>query len=292
MTSEEIPEMLFYLRKIEGADILLAYETNYFRQEIHKWNPIAPEPPPILEQSLSTRKPRPTKLQKTMAQLGVDKPEDLPPHLRGKPGAMKRKNTEPHAKQPPPLQPATGYRSDTPSGGPRSASTNNPPSADQLASLRHFSQSGQYSSHFSTAPPTGSSAFARNGPFVSHSPILNPGLNPTLSGGSMDPSLFSPGLPGGADDELGPNSERLDSPANPADGVNFGSSPNLDDQNDMSDMINYDSPGEANVDIHATLESEQSFAERAMEEQEAEKALDDLDAEKANGEPESKEWFD
>ena len=35
-TMEEMPEMLFYLRKIEGAEVLLAYETNVFRQELHK----------------------------------------------------------------------------------------------------------------------------------------------------------------------------------------------------------------------------------------------------------------
>ncbi|KIW29756.1 uncharacterized protein PV07_05545 [Cladophialophora immunda] len=83
-TIEEMPEMLFYLRKIEGAEVLLAFETNVLRQELHKWQPIAPEPPPILDQSLSTRKPRPTKQQKLMKELGVEKPEDLPAHLRTK----------------------------------------------------------------------------------------------------------------------------------------------------------------------------------------------------------------
>ncbi|KAJ9661694.1 hypothetical protein H2198_001870 [Neophaeococcomyces mojaviensis] len=92
-TIEEMPEMLFYLRKIEGAEVLLAYETNVFRQELHKWQPIAPEPPPIFDQSLSTRKPRPTKLQKLMREFDVEKPEDLPPHLRTK-TYMRRKPTE------------------------------------------------------------------------------------------------------------------------------------------------------------------------------------------------------
>ncbi|KAK5106059.1 hypothetical protein LTS08_000175 [Lithohypha guttulata] len=92
-TAEEMPEMLFYLRKIEGAEVLLAYETNVFRQELHKFRPIAPEPPPILDQSLSTRKPRPTKQQKLMKEHGVVKPEDLPPHLLTK-GTMRRKPTE------------------------------------------------------------------------------------------------------------------------------------------------------------------------------------------------------
>ncbi|KIV92116.1 hypothetical protein, variant [Exophiala mesophila] len=83
-TSEEMPEMLFYLRKIEGAEVLLAYETNIFRSALHDWQPIAPQPPPVLDQSLSTRKPRPTKQQKLMKEFGVEKPEDLPPHLRTK----------------------------------------------------------------------------------------------------------------------------------------------------------------------------------------------------------------
>lgn len=83
-TSEEMPEMLFYLRKIEGAEVLLAYETNIFRSALHEWQPIAPQAPPVLDQSLSTRKPRPTKQQKLMKEFGVEKPEDLPPHLRTK----------------------------------------------------------------------------------------------------------------------------------------------------------------------------------------------------------------
>ena len=71
-TSEEMPIMLFYLRKLEGAEVLLTYETNSFRQELHKWQPIATEPPPVLEKYLSTRKPRPTKLQKAMKAMGAE----------------------------------------------------------------------------------------------------------------------------------------------------------------------------------------------------------------------------
>jgi histone demethylase JARID1 len=83
-TMEEVPTQRFYLRKLEGADVLLAPESNFFRQSLHRLVPHAPEPPPILEISLSTRKPRPTKQQKLMAQLGVDNPDDLPEHLRTK----------------------------------------------------------------------------------------------------------------------------------------------------------------------------------------------------------------
>lgn len=118
-TADEAETQRFYLRKIEGSEILLAYETNFFRQELHKWSPVAPEPPPILQASKSTRKPRPTKLQKLMAQHGVDDPENLPQGLRTKTHAFKPKSVEPQQGRHQPLQPAPG-RSD--SGTPTSHS--------------------------------------------------------------------------------------------------------------------------------------------------------------------------
>ncbi|KAI6784870.1 Lysine-specific demethylase lid-like protein [Emericellopsis cladophorae] len=90
-TEAEVEIQRFYLRKIEGAEVLLSYETNLFRQELHKWCPVAPEAPPILEVSLSTRKPRPTKLQKMLAEYGVDNPDDLPEHAKGKANSLRRK---------------------------------------------------------------------------------------------------------------------------------------------------------------------------------------------------------
>ena len=90
-TPSEAETQRFYLRKIEGAEILLAPETNFFRHELHKWCPVAPEPPPVLDQSKSTRKPRPTKLQKMLAQYGVDDPDDLPENVKGKANSLKRK---------------------------------------------------------------------------------------------------------------------------------------------------------------------------------------------------------
>ncbi|KAI0465934.1 PLU-1-domain-containing protein [Xylaria cf. heliscus] len=90
-TASEADTQRFYLRKIEGAEILLSYETNFFRQELHKWSPVAPEPPPVLEVSKSTRKPRPTKLQKLLIQYGVDDPDDLPEAVKGKANSLKRK---------------------------------------------------------------------------------------------------------------------------------------------------------------------------------------------------------
>ncbi|KAF5021326.1 hypothetical protein F66182_6626 [Fusarium sp. NRRL 66182] len=90
-TEAEAETQRFYLRKIEGAEVLLAYETNFFRQELHKWCRVAPEAPPILEQSLSTRKPRPTKLQKMLVEYGVDNPDDLPEQVKGKANSLRRK---------------------------------------------------------------------------------------------------------------------------------------------------------------------------------------------------------
>lgn len=90
-TESEADTQRFYLRKIEGAEILLAYETNFFRQELHKWCPVAPQPPPVLEVSKSTRKPRPTKLQKLLAQYGVDEIEDLPEKEQTKAYSLRRK---------------------------------------------------------------------------------------------------------------------------------------------------------------------------------------------------------
>ncbi|KAI1805964.1 jumonji superfamily protein [Daldinia bambusicola] len=99
-TRAEASDQRFYLRKIEGAEILLSFETNFFRQELHKWNPVAPDPPPVLDVSKSTRKPRPTKLQKMLAQYGVDDPDDLPENMKSKANSLKRKamNAEAAAK--------------------------------------------------------------------------------------------------------------------------------------------------------------------------------------------------
>ncbi|KAK5993781.1 Lid2 complex component lid2 [Cladobotryum mycophilum] len=90
-TEAEAETQRFFLRKLEGAEVLLSYETNFFRQELHKWCPVAPEAPPILQISLSTRKPRPTKLQKMLVEYGVDNPDDLPEHAKGKANSLRRK---------------------------------------------------------------------------------------------------------------------------------------------------------------------------------------------------------
>lgn len=90
-TRNEAETQRFYLRKIEGAEVLLANETNFFRQELHKWSPVAPDPPPLVEVSKSTRKPRPTKLDRLLQLHGVDDVEDLPEAVKSKGLSLKRK---------------------------------------------------------------------------------------------------------------------------------------------------------------------------------------------------------
>jgi histone demethylase JARID1 len=66
-TPDDLPNQRFYLRKIEGAEVLLVEETNFLRSEVHKWAPIAPNPPEMITVSKSTRKPRPTKAERLAA---------------------------------------------------------------------------------------------------------------------------------------------------------------------------------------------------------------------------------
>jgi histone demethylase JARID1 len=119
-TPEDVTLLRFYLRKIEGADILLSPETNFLRQELHRLAPVAPIAPPVIQMSMSTRKPRPTKQQKLMAQLGITDPEELPAQFRAKPNIAKRKMSE-IGKAQPVLQPA-GAGSPTSANGHRPSS--------------------------------------------------------------------------------------------------------------------------------------------------------------------------
>ncbi|KAH4044525.1 hypothetical protein HBH49_215780 [Parastagonospora nodorum] len=161
---DELTTQRFYLRKLEGAEILLANEINFFRQELHKWAPVAPSPPPILQMSLSTRKPRPTKQQKLMNQLGLTNPDDLPQHLKPKTQQFtKSKSVDPTKPQ---LQPAP-EQSHTPPGDPRRG---------------EFGDNDYFNS--STVP---TSAFNNSPTFTTNAPL-------SFGGGSsiapIDPGLF------------------------------------------------------------------------------------------------------
>ena len=298
-TSEEMPTILFYLRKLEGAEVLLAQETNIFKQELHKWQPIAPEPPPILENSLSTRKPRPTKQQKIMKEMGVEKVEDLPQHLRGKQNSVRRKTTDSSGvgpPRPPPLQPAQMQRqgsgpgptpgqmmsrSDTPVGMPRQASTGNAP------------PNGQYDPHSVPMqlrqPPTYGHPFAASGPpsypASSPSPMFSPvtslpsnGLRDPMMGtrlpggqpsgpGPHDPSfsLFSPGFALGidADDDIRTGLANTNGDSVTAEPESL-SSPHTGNVDDMFLQMTNQEPDTQN-DGPTTLEQEASQASEALE---------------------------
>jgi [histone H3]-trimethyl-L-lysine4 demethylase len=207
-TTDDITTQRFYLRKVEGADILLAYETNFFRQDLHRLCPIAPYAPPMMHESNSTRKPRPTKQQKLMAQYGVLHPEDLPQELRTKQHTFKhhRKSTDSTGRIPQPLQPAPLGKSETNStpgpGGsgsnyrpPTTISTShtdltyasmfsNSPQAESAAEMGNVSPSIIWQNRPSTAKQS-------NPPGSPESPIFRP-ATPPVSGTQLDPGLFSP----------------------------------------------------------------------------------------------------
>lgn len=196
--------MIFYLRKVEGADVLLADETNIFRQHIHRFNQVAPEPPPITEVSLSTRKPRPTKLEKLMQKHGVESASDLPAEyqpLKAKvENSNKRNSLEPLNNRPHPLQPAAphlGSQSTTPRTLPHQVSTGEVPQF-ALPEQPNFSPPV-------TMPPSGlhdfdsglERAFVPGSSFMqshhgSHSPSLgNPFGTPTSTRDSIFPTSIS-----------------------------------------------------------------------------------------------------
>jgi len=222
-TADESETQRFYLRKIEGAEILLTYETNFFRQELHKWSPVATEPPPILEVSKSTRKPRPTKLQKLMAQHGVDDPEALPQSVRTKTMVVKRKPSDASLSRPQqPLQPAPG-RSD--SGTPTSHifPTNQmfPPHSAPMSEMTaqdhsHPSPFGAFVDppppHFTMSPPSNASPAIAPHAFLG-SGIQSPGFggplaSPRATGMFNDSALsrIDPAI----DRTLGPNGQDIE----------------------------------------------------------------------------------
>ncbi|KAF8424734.1 PLU-1-like protein-domain-containing protein [Tirmania nivea] len=182
LSQAEVQTMRFYLRKIEGAEILLAHETNFFRTELHRWSPIAPNPPPVIDCSNSTRKPRPTKQQKLMAQYGVNTPEELPMTLRTKAHTFKKKTSEPN--KPAPIKPAPHKGSSHPPSSSMSpvqmhtpTHNLNPSQFDYGTRYSLSSSSSQISPQYNQQPPQ-----------MSTSPILMGSLR---GGASMDPTLLN-----------------------------------------------------------------------------------------------------
>jgi len=225
---DELTTQRFYLRKIEGADILLAQETNWFRQELHKFAPVAPEPPPIIEISSSTRKPRPTKQQKKMKELGIENPDDLPPEFRTKSHHFKnRKVSETQARNPQvpvALKPAQSAESHTPPGLPHgyayspsipttfnpAAASAAPSSAGSHPTFTYDSMSGSTTgfqpNQLAATTTLGSPLFASSGLFTQggfHSPpqppaSLEPQLDPAIFGSPPSNSQYGGSNQGGS----------------------------------------------------------------------------------------------
>jgi len=59
---QSISKCRFYLRKMEGAELFLPNEYNFFRRAAHTLAPVTSTPPPVIAESRPTRKPRPKKL--------------------------------------------------------------------------------------------------------------------------------------------------------------------------------------------------------------------------------------
>ena len=279
-TIEEMPEMLFYLRKIEGAEVLLAYETNVFRQELHKWQPIAPEPPPILDQSLSTRKPRPTKQQKLMRELGVEKPEDLPPHLRTK-TYVRRKTQESFVTGPLLPKPLDG----SPSAGGSAASpgpsggTGESSAMQRQDSNEHVGPGRTFEPGFMSGTPYPDhrpSPFSPNSPSLfsptreqAHDGLRDP-MMPTFGGDvaearNHDPSfpLFRPGTGLGLDTEDDLRNGLANASESAPDSAREASPPVFESDNMFMDITNAD--GDTSNEPVPSLEQEASHASEALE---------------------------
>jgi len=233
---EELVEQRFYLRKIEGADILLAAETNFFRQALHKWAPVAPMPPPMVEMSVSTRKPRPTKQQKMMAQLGIDNPEDLPPEFRTKQQNTKnRKASDVHSSaKHQPLQPAADPQSHTPPGLPHGMSLGDTSTLDSNIAGRQ--EPHPTFSYDSMHPST---SFEDSPLFAPATAFTHSAFDPTTTTVAGYETHLDPGLFDTPDSFSRRNEHASNSPL----GGQFGSSSQVGAfDNIFADLTNHDDP--------------------------------------------------
>lgn len=70
----------FYLRKIEGAEVFLPNEYNFFRRTAHRLAPLTLTPPPVIEESKSQKKARPKKPKpENIPQQAPQQPQQFPP---------------------------------------------------------------------------------------------------------------------------------------------------------------------------------------------------------------------
>lgn len=239
---DELTTQRFYLRKLEGADILLADESNFFRKELHKWAPVGPEPPEDIEVSLSTRKPRPTKVQKLMIEYGVTNPDDLPDHLKPKHQQKKRQSLQqgqqspshsehnaPQQQQPQTIDPTQAEKDRKPWEMKTSADrdlrdphdSHTPPGTPPTNAPREIGATTFFDTLGMTSTAGGAGpVFAKTS--YSTSPTLFTSTLPASS--TTKPGLFTLGADSQSGNSTLDPAMFVDTPPHPSAAVNFGSS--------------------------------------------------------------------
>jgi len=99
----------FYLRKLEGAEVFLPNEYNYFRRSAHALAPLSNTPPPLVAESKVARKQKPKKLKESFLLPEIPKMirvYDGPPEPRLLPSHHYDPRMEPRPYPEPPPQPS------------------------------------------------------------------------------------------------------------------------------------------------------------------------------------------
>src|SRR5579859_5058762 len=117
-----ISKCRFYLRKIEGAEVFLPNEYNFFRQAAHQLAPLTSTPPPVIEESKSLKKTKPRKPK--LESIGHQAPH---PHQQQAPRFSIRPSYDPHHQEQQRILPAQGPPRQLPLEHPQQA----PPQAYQ-----------------------------------------------------------------------------------------------------------------------------------------------------------------
>ena len=76
--TQSIDDCRFYLRKIEGAEIFLPNEYNFFRRAAHTLAPVTSTPPPMIVQSKAIKRPRPKKPKQEISELAQQRDTQVP----------------------------------------------------------------------------------------------------------------------------------------------------------------------------------------------------------------------
>ena len=213
-----------------------------------------------------------------MAQLGVDRPEDLPSHLRTKPvNHAKRKSIESHSSRPPLFQPTPPTPGDSQQPEPAGNEPVLAPNPD--------SQNPPYPFSANYSLPAGDStpAFAPgSSAFLPHAAVDSPSLpprSPTPHHQGLDTSLFSP-----------PRFNRDNADAPPGVDVDnsnpFGSSPRNNLDGVFADLTNQDVDAEPEPEpelMDNTHANEALEALDAINEGDREEPMPDAEPQEANG---------